>query len=369
MNYFAFIPLLAFGLVACEGPPGPMGPPGPQGEQGPPGPQGEGEQGPEGPQGPQGPEGPQGEQGPQGPQDEQGPAASPAQSDSTVLVAFYDATGGQSWKDNTNWVSEVPISEWYGVTTNPGGRYVTRLDLPENGLWGTIPPELGNLPYLEFLNLRSNELRGEVPAELANLGNLETLGLENNKLQGEVPSGLGKLGNLLALALGNNKLQGEIPAVLGSLENLEYLSLNNNRLEGVVPSELGNLENLQFLFLDGNNQLNGCLPEGASVSYCTSPGNQRFRWDEETIVVSWEPVERATHYNIYWDDFFTSCHLEQSGKPSWCEELATQVSETTYVHTDAPEPGIFDINYWVTACNSDGCSRIDTENPARSSAQ
>ena len=360
MNYFTFIPLLAFGLVACEGPPGPMGPPGPQGEQGPPG-----SQGPEGPQG-EGEQGPPGSQVETGEQVEQGPAASPALSDSTVLIAFYEATGGQSWNDNTNWLSEAPISEWYGVTTNPGGRYVTRLDLSENELWGTIPPELGNLPYLEFLSLHGNELRGEIPAELVNLGNLEILGLENNKLQGEVPSGLGKLDNLLALALGNNKLQGEIPAELGNLDNLEYLSLKDNRLEGVVPSELGNLENLQFLFLDGNNQLNGCLPEGASVSYCTSPGNQRFRWDEETIVVSWEPVERATHYNIYWDDFFTSCHLEQSGKPSWCEELATQVSETTYVHTDAPEPGLFDINYWVTACNSDGCSKIDTENPARS---
>ena len=129
-----------------------------------------------------------------------------------MLIAFYEATGGQSWNDNTNWLSEAPISEWYGVTTNPGGRYVTRLDLSENELWGTIPPELGNLPYLEFLSLHGNELRGEIPAELVNLGNLEILGLENNKLQGEVPSGLGKLDNLLALALGNNKLQGEIPA-------------------------------------------------------------------------------------------------------------------------------------------------------------
>ena len=43
--------------------------------------------------------------------------------------------------------------------------------------------------------------------------------------------------------------------------------------------------------------------------------------------------------------------------------------KATYVHTDPPEPGLFDINYWVTACNSDGCSRIDTENPARSSNQ
>ena len=290
-------------------------------------------------------------------------------SDSSVLVAVYYATGGESWKDNTNWLGEAPISEWYGVTTNPGGRYVTRLDLSQNGLWGTIPPELGNLPYLELLSLHSNELRGEVPRELANLANLEILGLENNKLQGGVPSGLGKLANLLALALGNNKLQGEIPAELGNLDNLEYLSLNDNRLEGVVPSELADLKYLQSLFLDGNNQLNGCLPEGASISYCTSPGNQRFRWEEETIVISWEPVERATHYNIYWDDFFTSCRLEQSGEPSWCDELARKVSETNYVHTDPPEPGLFEINYWITACNRDGCSKIDTENPARSSNQ
>ena len=36
-----FVAMLAFGLVACEGPAGPMGPVGPQGETGPPkGPQG-----------------------------------------------------------------------------------------------------------------------------------------------------------------------------------------------------------------------------------------------------------------------------------------------------------------------------------------
>ena len=391
MKYFAFLSLLAIGLAtSCIGPPGPTGPEGPQGEQGPEGPQGppgEGEQGPEGPQGPPGegepgspgPQGPQGEQGPQGPpgpsgsgQGEQGPqeprepTISSATSDSTVLVLLYYATGGEDWKNNTNWLSAAPISEWYGVTTNPSGRYVTRLDLSDNGLWGTIPPELGNLAFLEVLNLPVNNLREEIPPELGNLDNLEFLNLGGNELRGEIPSELGNLDNLEFLVLGGNELRGEIPPELGNLDNLEVMDLINNKLQGEIPPELGNLDNLETLKLSGNSQLNGCLPEGSSVPYCTSPSNQRFAWDGDEVIVSWDPVERATHYNIYWDSFFgSSCHLEQSGTPSWCEELATRVSETTYVHTNPSSGSLSSNYYWITACTSDGCSPIDTENPAR----
>ena len=51
------------------------------------------------------------------------------------MVAFYEATGGANWEDNTNWLSEEPIYEWYGVTTDEEGR-VFRLDLSDNGLTG-----------------------------------------------------------------------------------------------------------------------------------------------------------------------------------------------------------------------------------------
>ena len=74
-------------------------------------------------------------------------------------------------------------------------------------------------------------------------------------------------------------------------------------------------------------------------------------------------MEGATHYHIYWDDFFGStCYLQQSGKPSWCEELALRVTETTFVHTTPDGSRNY---YWVVACNSEGwCSAIDSENPA-----
>ena len=42
--------------------------------------------------------------------------------DRAVLVALYEATDGANWGDNTNWLSEAPLGEWYGVTTDEEGR-------------------------------------------------------------------------------------------------------------------------------------------------------------------------------------------------------------------------------------------------------
>ena len=53
--------------------------------------------------------------------------------DRDALVAFYNATGGANWTDNTNWLSDKPVGEWHGVTTGAGGR-VTSLSLGNNGL-------------------------------------------------------------------------------------------------------------------------------------------------------------------------------------------------------------------------------------------
>ena len=86
------------------------------------------------------------------------------------MVALYNATNGADWRRNDNWLTDAPVGEWYGVTTDVSGR-VTVLKIVDNRLSGEIPVELGSLANLEVLNLRPNQLSGCIPAGLWNVVN------------------------------------------------------------------------------------------------------------------------------------------------------------------------------------------------------
>ena len=209
-------------------------------------------------------------------------AADGGAQDRAALEAFYQATGGASWKDNTNWLSEAPLDQWAGVKTDDRGRVIEldlssnnltgvtprelgtltdlqRLDLKINELTGVIPSELGALTGLQVLDLGYNELTGAIPPELGRLTDLEALALGSNQLGGAIPAALGHLANLRGLWLDHNQLSGAIPSALGGLANLEHLVLYRNELTGVIPAELGRLTNLRGLWLD-HNQLSGAIP-------------------------------------------------------------------------------------------------------------
>ena len=49
------------------------------------------------------------------------------------------------------------------------------------------------------------------------------------------------------------------------------------------------------------------------------------------------------------------------GSASFCEELATNVAGTSYTHANPDGDSNY---YWVVACNSSGCSAVDSSNPA-----
>ncbi len=101
-------------------------------------------------------------------------APTPATTDRAVLIALYNATNGPDWTNNANWLSDAPLGDWYGVTTNDDGR-VEGLFLAVNQLSGPIPPDLGNLANLSDLRLGGNQLSGPIPPELGNLANLQLL--------------------------------------------------------------------------------------------------------------------------------------------------------------------------------------------------
>ena len=116
-----------------------------------------------------------------------------SRTDRASLTALYNATDGPNWGDNTNWLTDAPLSEWAGVDSLSvtGSECVTLLDLARNLLIGEIPAELGNLTTLQHLNLHNNHhLSGEIPAELSNLTTLEALYLHNNQLSGCIPASM-----------------------------------------------------------------------------------------------------------------------------------------------------------------------------------
>ena len=176
-----------------------------------------------------------------------------------ALEALYKATDGDNWTDNTHWLSDKPLGEWFGVTTDDGR--VTHLELAENGLSGTLPSSLGDLAYLEVLTLFRNDLSGSLPSSLGNLTRLERLWLGRNQLSGELPSWLVNLTNLQRLELGYNQFSGSLPSSLGNLINLRVLWLGGNQFSGELPSSLVNLTNLEELDL---RDMQLCAPPDAA---------------------------------------------------------------------------------------------------------
>ena len=95
--------------------------------------------------------------------------------DRAALVTFHEATGGSGWAKRRNWLTDAPVRRWHGVRALEGGR-VSGLILEDNGLAGTLPPELGTMEGLKQLVLAHNEeLTGELPVSLASLEPLSKL--------------------------------------------------------------------------------------------------------------------------------------------------------------------------------------------------
>ncbi|XP_061366620.1 receptor-like protein EIX2 [Gastrolobium bilobum] len=104
------------------------------------------------------------------------------------------------------------------VTKGQGSEYaknlhfMTLIDLSNNDLYGTIPPQMFSLIGLHSLNLSHNKLMGSMPNEIGNMYNLESLDFSTNQLWGEIPQGMSNLSFLSYLNLSFNNLTGKIPS-------------------------------------------------------------------------------------------------------------------------------------------------------------
>lgn len=190
-----------------------------------------------------------------------------------VLLRVYSALRGLRWTNSDNWGTDAPLGTWYGVTTDEQGR-VIELDLSDNGLTGSIPPEIARLATLVVLDLSVTDTTA---ASQADRGRATRPGRgpdPNPALR--LDPGLGpdparhpdpRDGARLAAAdagtgtppRAREGLTGPIPPLLGALSRLRTLNLGGNSLTGRMPPELAHLGELQNLDL-GRNELTGLIP-------------------------------------------------------------------------------------------------------------
>ena len=174
-----------------------------------------------------------------------------------ALVSLYRSTGGAQWVNGTNWLTDAPLGDWYGVTVDQMG-HVVRLELDSNNLAGPIPPQIAHLTRLRRLTLEDNSLNGRIPPEIGTLSLLDFLILSRNSLSGEIPPEIGKLTAMVTMGMSGNRLHGRIPPEIGRLTRLGWLDLGNNDLTGEIPAPLA-IPGLQTLIVAGN-LLRGPVP-------------------------------------------------------------------------------------------------------------
>ena len=115
-------------------------------------------------------------------------AANPGlMADCMTLLVSKDRLRGTG---SLNWSTATAIGSWDGVTTAGTPLRVTKVDLDDEDLRGTIPAGLGSLFALTHLDLSDNTLTGDIPRELGGLDNLKELRLSGNSLTGCIPIGL-----------------------------------------------------------------------------------------------------------------------------------------------------------------------------------
>ena len=172
------------------------------------------------------------------------------QAECIAVVALYNSTNGAGWSNQTGWLANNTPCAWYGLACFGGHLYA--INLANNQLSGSLPPELGALIGLQALLLDRNQLSGSIPRELGALTQLQDLFLHYNHLSGAIPPELGNITSLSRLFLYYNQLSGTIPPELGNFTNLVWFNLVGNQLRGDIPLAICHLPAGTIVFLAYN---------------------------------------------------------------------------------------------------------------------
>lgn len=157
-----------------------------------------------------------------------------------IKAALSSPSALSSWTTDT---SNFCVS-WYGVVCS--GQQVTNLKLPSLGLSGQFPGTLvAQLPALQALDFSNNNgLTGSIPPQISVLFKLTFVNWATTSIAGVLPAQLSTLTALNQITIHDTKLGGPVPAQFSTLTQLVYLQLWNNAITGTLPPQLSTLINL-----------------------------------------------------------------------------------------------------------------------------
>lgn len=209
-----------------------------------------------------------------------------------VMASFYFATGGGKW-DQCNapatftpdaietanaacervvtpfpvnnprigtdssdaWLTPSDTCEWGGLacwgTDDSRSGCMDQLDFENDGLAGTLIPEMSSLEDLRFFILEQGNTTGTIPSEYGLFDRLLIFDMDFNDLTGEIPEELFDLNQLQQLDLNDNQLQGPLSTNIGQLTTLTFIQLDHNFLSGTIPTEMGELDALRKCMIWG----------------------------------------------------------------------------------------------------------------------
>ena len=210
--------------------------------------------------------------------------------DSMTLITIYNSLDGPNWT-NPWMILTDPVCMWPGVTLNANGNVIS-LVLNNNGLVGSIPPDISNLAAtLSVLQIDNNCIEGPITPEIGDCVNLQTLFLDNNKLTGTIPESFGQLTNLITLFLDNNQLTGTVPDTFLSMNSLQNLDIFNNCFDSIPDlSSMISLQPNKFRVQNNKLTFDDLLPNefeigtfyepqdsfGLPITICLETGTDTF---------------------------------------------------------------------------------------------
>ncbi|KAI3813865.1 hypothetical protein L1987_18600 [Smallanthus sonchifolius] len=219
--------------------------------------------------------------------------------DATVMLALKRNLSPET----LDWSDPNPCN-WKQVQCSRDNR-VTRIQVGNQNLKGSLPPTLNNLTELQVLELQSNQLTGSLPS-LSGLTQLQNLLLSDNDFSSipsdffdgmsslqhvyldyigfaswPIPESLKSASTLQVFSATSANITGTIPDFLGgdTFSGLTILHLAFNSLEGVLPASFSG-SSIQSLWLNGQNsrsKLNGSLGVLENMTHLTEVwlhGNQ-----------------------------------------------------------------------------------------------